>query len=132
MCASQHFSNKDINLSALLLSNWSSSGKGPCHFSQHLLPATQYLTGEVIRKLYIPYGLQPARLLRPWDSPGKNAGVDRHTLVQRIFLTQGPNPLLSHLLHWQEGSLTLAQLGSLQVTNLYVWMVNCVTFIFIF
>jgi len=22
-----------------------------------------------------PYGLQPARLLCPWDSPGKNTGV---------------------------------------------------------
>ena len=25
-----------------------------------------------------PYGLQPARLLCPWDSPGKNPGVGCH------------------------------------------------------
>ena len=28
-------------------------------------------------------------------------------LLQRIFPTQGLNPCLSHLLHWQEGSLPL-------------------------
>ena len=25
-----------------------------------------------------PHGLQPTRLLRPWDSPGKNTGVGCH------------------------------------------------------
>ena len=39
-----------------------------------------------------PRGLQPARLLCPWDSPGKNTGVDCHFLIQGIFLTQGSNP----------------------------------------
>ena len=29
-----------------------------------------------------PYGLQPARLLCPWDSPGKNTGVGCHPLLQ--------------------------------------------------
>ena len=42
-----------------------------------------------------PYGLWPARLLYPWDSPGKNTGVSCHTLLQGIFLTQGLNPLMS-------------------------------------
>ena len=26
-----------------------------------------------------PHGLQPTRLLSPWDSPGKNTGVDCHS-----------------------------------------------------
>ena len=30
-------------------------------------------------------------ILCPWDSPGKNNGVDCHFLLQRIFLTQGLN-----------------------------------------
>ena len=30
------------------------------------------------------------------DSPGKNIGVDCHTLLQRIFPTQGSNPGLPH------------------------------------
>ena len=31
-----------------------------------------------------------------WDSLGKNTGVDRHSLLQGIFLTQGSNPGLPH------------------------------------
>ena len=31
--------------------------------------------------------LQPARLLCPWDSPGKNTGVGGHALLQEISLT---------------------------------------------
>ena len=38
-----------------------------------------------------PHGLQPARLLCPWDFPGKNTGVGWHALLQGIFLTQGSN-----------------------------------------
>ena len=51
-----------------------------------------------------PHGLYPARLLCPWNSPGKNTGVGCHSLFQGIFLTQGSNP---HLLHWQVVSLPL-------------------------
>ena len=32
-----------------------------------------------------PHGLQPVRLLCPWDSPGKNTGVGCHVLLQGIF-----------------------------------------------
>ena len=41
-----------------------------------------------------PHGLQPARLLCPRDSLGKNTGVGCHALLWVIF------PLLG-LLHWQ-------------------------------
>ena len=47
-----------------------------------------------------PYGLQSARLLCPWDSPGKNTGVGCCALFQGIFLTQGSNLSLLSLLHW--------------------------------
>ena len=40
------------------------------------------------------HGLWPARLLCPWDSPGKNTGVGSHAFLQGIFLTQGLNPRL--------------------------------------
>jgi len=43
-----------------------------------------------------PYGLQPARLLCPWNFPGKNTGVSCHFLLQGIFLTQGLNLGLLH------------------------------------
>ena len=45
-----------------------------------------------------PHGLDPARLLCLWDSPGKKTGVGCHFLLQGIFLTQGSNPCLLHLL----------------------------------
>ena len=45
------------------------------------------------------YGLQPARVLCPWDSPGKNTGVGSHSLLQGIFLTHGSKPYLLCLLH---------------------------------
>ena len=52
--------------------------------------------------------LWPARLLCPWDSPGKNTGVGCHSLLQRIFPTQESNLHLLYLLHWQAGFLLLA------------------------
>ena len=55
-----------------------------------------------------PYRPWPARLLCLGHSPGKNAGVGCPCLLQAIFLTQGWNPHLFHLLHWQVGSLPLA------------------------
>ena len=41
-------------------------------------------------------GPQPARLLCPWNSPGKNTGVHCPFLLQGIFLTQGSNLGLLH------------------------------------
>ena len=63
------------------------------------------------RSLYLcltlqSYGLQPARLLCPWDSPGKNTGVGCPALLQGIFPTQGLNPCLSHLLALAGGFFT--------------------------
>ena len=52
-----------------------------------------------------PQGPQTSGFLCPWDSPGKTTGVGCHALLQGIFPTQGLNPRLLHLLHWQAGSL---------------------------
>ena len=61
---------------------------------------------SVMSDFWQPRGLQPARLPCPWDSPGKNTGVDCHFLLQGIFLAQGSKPgllycrqLLYHLSH---------------------------------
>ena len=43
-----------------------------------------------------PHGLEPTRLLRSWDSPGKNSGVGCHFLLQGIFPTQELNLGLPH------------------------------------
>ena len=47
------------------------------------------------------HGPYPARLLCPWDSPGKNTGVGCRDLLQGIFPTQGWKLGLLCLLHWQ-------------------------------
>ena len=46
-----------------------------------------------------------------WDDPGKNTGVGCHALLQGVFPTQGSNPRLLRLLHWQAGSLPLVPPG---------------------
>ena len=43
-----------------------------------------------------PLGLQPARLLYPWNSLVKNTRVGSHSLLQGVCLTQGSIPSLLH------------------------------------
>ena len=64
-----------------------------------------------------PYGLSPTRLLCPWDSPGKNTGVGCHALLQGTFPTQGLDPSLLGLLHWQADSLPLAPPRKLHICS---------------
>ena len=65
-----------------------------------------------------PRGLQPTRLLCPWDSLGKNIGVGCHALLQGIFPTQGSN---SHLLR-------LHQAGRFFTTSA-IWSIHEMTII---
>ena len=67
-----------------------------------------------------PRGLQPARLLCPWDSPCKKTGVDSHVLFQGNFPNQGLNLRLLRLLHWQAGSLPLSHQRSPYICNIAV------------
>ena len=61
----------------------------------------------------------PARLLSPWDSPGKNTGVGCHFLPWGNFLTQGSN---SCLLHYRQMLYCLSQQGSPLVLKLHsIW-----------
>ena len=56
----------------------------------------QHISCSVTFHSLRPHGLQPARLLCLWDSPGKNTRVGFHFFLQGIFLTQGSNPGLLH------------------------------------
>ena len=60
---------------------------------------------SVMSDSLLPYGLEAARLLCPWDFSGKNAGAACRFLLQGLFLTQGLNSGLLCLLHWREDSL---------------------------
>ena len=44
---------------------------------------------SVVSNSLRPHGLGPAKLLSPWDFPGKNIAVGCHSFLQGIFLTQG-------------------------------------------
>ena len=43
---------------------------------------------EVVPDSSRPHGLQPTRLLRPWDSPGKSTGVGCHCLLRSPYPNQ--------------------------------------------
>ena len=65
----------------------------------------------LVPKLYLtllwPHGLQSARLICPWDFPGKNTGMGSHLLLQGIF-----DQMNLCFLCWQADSLPLSYLGS--------------------
>ena len=58
-----------------------------------------------------PHGLEPTRLLCPWDSPSKNTGVGCHFLLQGIFPMQGSNLSLLCLLHCRQMLYHLSHQG---------------------
>ena len=64
------------------------------------------IVASVMSNSLRPHGLQPTKLLCPWNSPGKNTGVSCHTFLQWIFPTQVSSPHLLHHLHWQVGSFS--------------------------
>ena len=53
----------------------------PCRKSAAAATAAAAKSLQLCPTLCDPYRLQPTRLLRPWDSPGKNTGVGCHCLL---------------------------------------------------
>ena len=100
-----------INLGARLSNLMNSSAK-PLSSSKYIYTATSpshHLLPIILEKpnhfvvqwlsrvqLLQCHGLQPARLLCPWDFSSKNTGVGCHFRLQGIFLTQGSNLPLLH------------------------------------
>ena len=52
--------------------------------------------------------VQSLQSCRLFVSPPGSSGMSFHALLQGIFPTQGWNPCLLGLLHWEAGSLSLA------------------------
>ena len=69
------------------------------------------------------FGLQPARLLCPWDSPDRNTGVGCHVLLQRVFPTQEWNPCLLCPTYYGWILYSLSHWGS---PNTYLTLSKCV------
>ena len=85
------------------------------HLSHQVSPIliiySAHITYLVVSNSLWPHGLQPTRLLCPWNFPSRNTGVECHFILQGIFLTQGLKPYLFHLHHWQVDSLLLVWSG---------------------
>ena len=62
-------------------------------------------------QLFVTLWTVAHQALWPLNFPGKNTGVGCHFLLQGIFLTQGLNPSLLHVLHLQADSLPLEPPG---------------------
>ena len=75
------------------------------HMSMHTL------SRSVVANSLCPRGRKPARLLCPWDSPGKSTRVGYHALLQEIFPTERLNPSLLCLLHCRWILYLLSHLG---------------------
>ena len=58
------------------------NGKDTCTHHAH-----ESVSRSVMSDSLQPHGLKPTRFLWPWNSPGKNIGVRRHSLFQGIFPT---------------------------------------------
>ena len=59
--------------------------------TQQVLRESEGASRSVVSDSFQPHGLQPGRLLCPWNSVGKNTGVGCRSLLQGIFPTQGSN-----------------------------------------
>ena len=78
-------------------------------FYSNVLSHCVCVSRSVISDSLRPHGVQPTRLLCPWNSPGKNTGVGSHSLLQGIFPTQELN---LGLLHCRQSLHCLSHLGS--------------------
>ena len=84
-------------------------------------------------QLFLSLWTEPARLLCPWDSPGKNTEVGCHAFLQGIFSTQGLNPSLLGVLYRQADSLPLVTpgkpsnhlTGNSQHSSFDLWHLSC-------
>ena len=72
---------------------------------------------SVMSNSLLRHGLQPTKLLCPWNFLGKNTEMGCHFLLQGISLTQGSNSRLLHFLHWQAYSLPLEPPGKPEIKN---------------
>ena len=70
---------------------------------------------SIVSDCWQPHGLQPARLLCPWNSPENNTGVGWHFLLQGHLPDPGIKPRSPALL---EGSLLSEPLGKPQQIDL--------------
>ena len=72
----------------------------------------------------IPWNYSPPGSSIQGIIQGKNIGVGCHFFLQGIFLTQGSNLHLLHLLRWQADSLPLSHLGGPRCGTYVQWNIS--------
>ena len=86
------FSTQGLNLALLLCTLWATRESHRYKHHRYKHKSTNYNLSKWSRSVLLdplrPHGLQPTRLLLPWDSPGKSTGVGCHCLLQGIFPTR--------------------------------------------
>ena len=70
------------------------------------------LSHSVVSGFLKLHGLLSARLLSPWDSPGKNTGLGCHFLLQGILSNPGTEPISPVSPAMKADSLLLSHQGS--------------------
>ena len=65
----------------------------PRYFSNHTCHKYSAVLGRSVTDSLGPRGLWPARLLCPWDSPGKSTGVGCHALLQGLSALHSTKPV---------------------------------------
>ena len=63
-----------------------------------------------------PHGLQPTRLLRPWDFPGKSTGVGCHCLLRVKQLPSNKNKFPTRWHTWRTGPSNTAEASTTELT----------------
>ena len=87
----------DQNVSTMIVNQSGSEGHAPLLISL-VINEPESVTSLSHVQLFPTPGTEPARILWPWDLPGKDTGEGYHFLLQEIFLTQGSN---LHLLYYR-------------------------------
>ena len=76
-----------------------------------------------VRLFATPWTVESARLLQPWDSPGKNIEVGCRFLLQGIFPTQGSNLGLPHC---RQTLYCLSHQGPAHSIQRYCIIIDCI------
>ena len=79
-----------------------------------------------------PHGLQPTRLLRPWDFPGKSTGVGCHCLLHlsillRLYLPFSFSCFLEYIVEFSRGCKTCNVICALGANGICAYIFLCFT-----
>ena len=119
-----------LSFSPLLFAVGQKTDKGQMklfHFTYSCVLSHVHLFATLLIGTRWPYGLEPPRLLCPWDFPGKNTGVACHFLHQGIFPARGLSP--SPCVSCTAGTVltTRALREATFVSVAYLWFCRCLT-----